>query len=116
MDQMRFDDMLGDVAKYFKRPADIVDDGDLTKQQKCKLLQQWDYDLQLLLTASEENMTGGGTNATAATADTLTELRNALKDLGVERDPDATGPAKVGSPIDKTASGKTPAEKSTAKK
>lgn len=116
MDQMRFDEMLGDVAKHFKQPADIVDAEDLTKQQKCKLLQQWDYDLQLLLTASEENMTGGGTDATATTADTVTQLRNAMKELGVERDPDATGPAKIGSPVDKTANGKTPAEKSTGKK
>lgn len=111
MDQIRFDEMLGDVAKYFKQPSDIVEAEDLTKQQKCKLLQQWDYDLQLLLTASEENMTGGGTDATATTAERVTELRAAMKDLGIERDPDATGPAKIGSPLDKTANGKTPAEK-----
>ena len=111
MDQKRFDEMLGDVAKHFKNPADIVSAEGFTKQQKCKLLQQWDYDLQLLLTASEENMTGSGTNATATNADQVTQIRNAMKELGVERDPDATGPAKIGTPVDKTADGKTPAEK-----
>ncbi|MET1026934.1 MAG: hypothetical protein ABWY00_07190 [Dongiaceae bacterium] len=98
MQKTQFEEMLVDVGKYFKSPDELISSGDLTRPQKLKLLEQWDYDMQLLLTASEENMTGS-TDSTAASAHKVTEIRKALSDLGAEHDPEATGPGKVGASV-----------------
>src|SRR5215813_10417467 len=96
MEARHFEPLLSDVAKYFGRPRDILGDQRLTRQQKLKLLEQWDYDLQLLMTASEENMPSGDSNATGQASDQMTELRQALSELGAPHDPEAAGPSKVG--------------------
>jgi len=99
MEKQQFEEMLADVGKHFSSPDALIAASDLTRPQKLKLLEQWDYDMQLLLTASEENMTGGGTDATATSADQVTQIRNAMKELGAEHDPEATGPGKVGAAV-----------------
>lgn len=99
MDKKSFEDMLTDVAKHFAQPQDLVDDKDLTRPQKLKLLEQWDYDMQLLLTASEENMPAGDGGSSGKVAETVKALRKAMADLGAAHDPDAGGPGKVGGPV-----------------
>lgn len=103
MDNKTYEGMLTDVAKHFKKPHDIVVDDRFTRPQKVKLLEQWDYDMQLLLTASEENMPSGDGGSTGAVAEQVKELRKAMTELGAAHDPDAVGPGKVGgSVVDKT--------------
>ena len=99
MDKKSFDGMQTDVAKHFAKVQDLVDDENLTRPQKVKLLEQWDYDMQLLLTASEENMPNSDSGSSGKVAETIKQLRQALTDLGAAHDPDAAGPGKVGGPV-----------------
>ena len=55
--------LLAAFAIHLRTSADIVRAPDLSHEQKVKLLHQWDYDLQLLLTATEENMPGSENTA-----------------------------------------------------
>jgi hypothetical protein len=90
-----YEEILSDVSAHFATPADLVAAPDISREQKIALLKQWDYDLQLLLTATEENMTGTGANTTA---DQVRRVRAAMAELGVDLDPDATGDGKVHTP------------------
>lgn len=90
-----YEEMLSDVSAHFAKPSDLVAAQDISRDQKIALLKQWDYDLQLLMTATEENMTGTGVNTTA---EQIRRVHRALADLGVDLDPDATGDGKVHTP------------------
>lgn len=99
MEARHFEPLLTDVAKHFAKPGDILGDDRFTRQQKLKLLEQWDYDLQLLLTASEENMPSGDSSASGKVSEQVVELRHVLSELGAPHDPEAVGPAKIGAPV-----------------
>ncbi|HVJ40626.1 MAG TPA: hypothetical protein VM639_03985 [Dongiaceae bacterium] len=96
MEGRHFEPLLTDVAKHFAKPQDILTDERFTRQQKLKLLEQWDYDLQLLMTASEENMPSSDSNASGKVSEQVVELRHVLSELGAPHDPEAVGPGKVG--------------------
>jgi hypothetical protein len=87
-----FDKLCADVSSHFARPADIVRAADFSHEQKVKLLHQWDYDLQLLLTATEENMPGSEN-----TAEKVREVHKALAELGEAPQEQAPQSSKVGS-------------------
>jgi len=91
-DNETYEKMLVDVAAHFAAPADIVDAPGLGRDQKIALLKQWDYDLQLLLTASEENMTG---DSPGDTAEKVRQVHKAMAKLGVKPDLQKAGPGKV---------------------
>jgi hypothetical protein len=93
MQQKQFETAMQDVAKAYGNPAKLLADDDLSRPQKLKLLQQWDYDLGLLLVAAEENMTGPGSSSTA---ERLRSVREAIKILGVDGDPEGEGAASNG--------------------
>jgi len=95
METKQFDAAMQDVAKVYGSPADLLADDDLTRPQKLKLLQQWDYDLGLLLVAAEENMAGPDSGKTS---ERLRAVRDAIKRLGVDADPEetASSPNKMG--------------------
>ncbi|HEX2581342.1 MAG TPA: hypothetical protein VHL08_05130 [Dongiaceae bacterium] len=92
MSEEEFEKKLGDVAKFYRTPTDLIGDAALTREQQVQLLKQWQYDLQLLMTATEENMTGTGTHVTA---ERLKQVQQALKFLGTA--PEKSGPGKVSS-------------------
>lgn len=92
MDQTQYEKMLTDVASHFDSPAAIVAARNLRRNQKIALLKQWDYDLQLLLTASEENMPGAGTGEAA---ETLRQVHRAMATLGVRPDSRKAPPGKL---------------------
>lgn len=97
MDQQDFENALLDVSKAFGSPEDICALPDLTREQKLKLLQQWDYDLQLLLVAAEENMPAQGkANEPGKTAELVQRIHSLVAQMGAEADPEKTGPAKAG--------------------
>ncbi|MEA1650794.1 hypothetical protein UAJ10_17440 [Nitrospirillum sp. BR 11164] len=85
------DTLLGDVSRYFETPHDLVVTDRLDRAEKILLLRHWEHDLQLLMVASEENMT---TDLPPTTAHQLSEVKSALVALGDVSAP--SGPAKVG--------------------
>lgn len=95
MQDKEFDEAMQDVSKAYNSPAALLADDHLTRQQKLKLLQQWDYDLGLLLVAAEENMAGPGSGTTS---ERLRSVRNAIAHLGGDAAPEETGssPNKMG--------------------
>jgi len=46
-------------SSVFSHPEDILCEQSLTREQKIKILRQWEYDARELLVAEEENMGGG---------------------------------------------------------
>jgi hypothetical protein len=89
----RFEEALHDVGKVYDRPSALCDDAALSREQKIRLLKQWEYDLRELQVAAEENMTGPslGTNA-----DLLSEVRVCLGKLGADDDLELAGASKHG--------------------
>jgi len=88
----RFDDALTDVAKVYADPKDILSAGDLSHQQKVKLLRQWEFDLRENLVASEENMTNE-TTPEGHSAEILRGVRKALLSIGADDHKDEGGAA-----------------------
>jgi hypothetical protein len=93
MDQRNFDTICADVSRHFKSPSEIVSSTDFAPEQKAKLLQQWELDLRLLMNASDENMPG---TQPGRTADLLTQVREALHELGAAPSLEQGGPGKLG--------------------
>ena len=58
---INFDKALQDPGLTFKRPTEILQSKDLSREQKIKLLRQWEYDVREIQVAEEENM-GPGRN------------------------------------------------------
>jgi hypothetical protein len=97
MEKQAYEKVLGDVSKHFKTPEDLFRATDLTRQQKLELLKQWDYDLQLLMVASEENMPAPPTGkGSGRTSEIVRQVHDMVQRLGAENDPDKAGPAKAG--------------------
>ena len=44
------------TGRAYRAPADVLAAYDLTAAQKIRLLRQWEYDLRLLMVATDENM------------------------------------------------------------
>jgi hypothetical protein len=93
MEERKFDAVCADVARHFKSPSEIVSSSEFTREQKIKLLTQWELDLRLLMNASDESMTG---MQPGKTADFLTQVRDALHELDAAPSLEQTGPGKLG--------------------
>ncbi len=59
-DRPSIETIIKDPVKYFSSPRDVVADGNLTLEEKRRILDSWALDAQLLSVAEEENM--GGTD------------------------------------------------------
>ncbi|HVO01114.1 MAG TPA: hypothetical protein VMT54_02885 [Candidatus Cybelea sp.] len=96
MQNARFEEKLADVGKTYAHPNDILAAGDLTQQQKVKLLRHWEFDLRENLVASEENMIAEDAPE-GHSAELLRGVRKALIALGAadHRDEKAA-PTKTG--------------------
>jgi hypothetical protein len=97
MNQEQFEKVTLDVSKHFATPDALLAAKDLTREQKLKLLQQWEYDLQLEQVATEENMTGDA--APGDNAERMREVHEAAEKLGAPVDSDKGGGAKTGAAI-----------------
>lgn len=86
---MDVEKQIDDPSLVFKTPGQVLQDNDLSWEQKIKILRQWEYDVRELQVAEEESMTG-------AQPVSLAEVRDALRALGVVGDPDQSGPTKQG--------------------
>ncbi len=88
-----FERALQDTERHFASPNDILDNHEFSREQKIKLLKNWDYTLRLKLVASEESMTGP--EPEGSTSEKLRRVGKALEQLGYSDDqPD--GPSKTG--------------------
>lgn len=56
---MNIDKALQDPSAVFSQPADIIKADDISRDDKVRLLRQWEYDAREQSVAEEENMTGG---------------------------------------------------------
>jgi hypothetical protein len=92
-----FDQALLDVPRHFPSPGAIADSAELEREQKIKLLQQWEQDLRLEMVTAEENMPGQrpGQNRGGA-AERFRNVRAALKSLGIEGADKPAGATKLG--------------------
>lgn len=53
---------LNDPSSVYRFPREVLSDASLSKEQKQKVLHQWEYDARELLVADEENMGGDSGN------------------------------------------------------
>lgn len=63
-------------ASVFKKPADVLKEKALTKEQKIEVLQRWEFDAKEREIAEEENMH-------SSQVDILDDILSALHTLGV---------------------------------
>ncbi len=91
----RFERACANVKAEFDSPAAVVSATDLKREEKIKLLQEWDYDLRLRMVASEENMPAANMGADVRVGDQLQEVSRCLTELGANPSP-ADGAAKTG--------------------
>jgi hypothetical protein len=78
-------------AMVFKTPEEVVDSGDLSREQKIEILRRWEYDVRELQVADEESMT-----APKPEAVTLDIVLKALHAVGAPPDVERTAPTKQG--------------------
>lgn len=77
-----------DPSSAYKNPNEVLQDDDVDKDQKMKILQQWELDARELQVAAEEGMAGGE-------SDMLRQVRAALLTLG-ETGETQCSPSKLG--------------------
>lgn len=71
------DKLMNDPSSLFEKPSDVLDNMELSLEQKIEVLQQWKQDVMLRLVAEEENMPGDPDNS-----DRLKAIEDALIALG----------------------------------
>lgn len=76
-------------ASVFKTPEEVFKAKDISREQKIKILRNWEYDARHLQVAEEENMLG-------PQADVLDQIISALRKLDAELDPEHSPPTKHG--------------------
>jgi hypothetical protein len=86
---IEFEKALLDPGLAFKTPDEILKRNDLSRDQKVKLLRQWEYDVREMQVAEDENMTGPQPVAIGA-------IRDALRALGISPETESTAPTKQG--------------------
>jgi len=83
--------LLTDPTLMFKKPQDVVEKKDLTREQKIEVLRRWEYDARELQVADEEGMSPDVPQQTL-----LDAVLKALRSLGAEADPEHSAPTKQG--------------------
>ena len=54
---------MNDPSSLFEKPSDVLDNMELSREQKIEVLKQWKQDVMLRLVAEEENMPGSPENS-----------------------------------------------------
>ena len=79
-----FDFVMQDPASYYRRPSEILEDPQLSRDERLKLLEEWQMDISLKLTADEEGMTPPHPRDSAKDAVLLEEIAAANETLSQE--------------------------------
>jgi hypothetical protein len=82
---------LTDPSAVFKKPQDVVEKKDLSREQKIEILRRWEYDERELQVADEEGMSPDVPQPTV-----LDAVLNALRSLGAPADVERSEPMKQG--------------------
>ncbi len=86
-----FEKALKDPSAVYHAPAEVLQDENLTDEQRLQILQQWEHDERELDVAQEEGMGGGESSI-------LDDILNAMNELGMPgKAPEA--PTKHGGPV-----------------
>jgi len=80
---------LTNPSSVFRHPADVVDSAELGRDDKTKILKQWELDARLLQVATEEGMSGGEHSL-------FEDVKKAQKRLDVAPLVEDGAPTKVG--------------------
>jgi hypothetical protein len=75
----------------FKQPEEVVQNNDLTRDQKVEILNRWEFDIRQLQVADEESMTAPRPEPVA-----LDAVLKALRALGAPADVEHSAPTKQG--------------------
>ena len=86
---MKPEDRILNPAEFYARPMEVVNDEDLTREQKIEILRKWEYEARELGVAEEENMSGGPPNRLGEVLEALSALGD---DMGDEMEGDRTAP------------------------
>lgn len=81
-----------DPASCYQSPRQVLNDRQLSDEEKIDILKRWAYEERELAVAEEENMT----NANADTRNVLDEILRCLIELGVDSDQNSPPPTKHG--------------------
>jgi hypothetical protein len=76
----------------YSTPDELLKRDDLSRDEKIKILCEWEYDARELLVAADENMPGDY-------ADMLSQIHQALHQLGADCNTENTAPTKHGGGI-----------------
>ena len=79
-------------SAVFKRPEDVIDSNELTREQKIEILKRWEYDARELQVADEESMTAPRPEPVP-----LELILQALRSLGAPANVEHSAPTKQGS-------------------
>ena len=85
-----FDKALVDPGLVFKTPDEVLAENALSREQKIKILEKWEYDARELQVAAEEGMEG------PQPVVTLDTVIRALQALGGRPDTERSAPTKQG--------------------
>jgi hypothetical protein len=75
--ETKLKEILVNPSKAFTHPSQVVTNEDFSRNDKIKILKQWEVDARLLQVASEEGMSGGEPNM-------LSDVKKAQDELGME--------------------------------
>lgn len=76
---MDIEKVVQDPEGYFSSPAEVTTEPALTLEQKIRVLESWEVDVNRLLTSESENMPGDDDNSQNTAR--LQEIKNTLDDL-----------------------------------
>lgn len=71
---------IADPSRMFANPAAVVEAKDLSREDKIKILQNWELDAKRLLESADENMT----DERGRERNQLPDIQKALRALGSE--------------------------------
>ncbi len=76
---------IADPSRVFPNPQAVLAASDLTREEKIKILRNWELDAKRLLESADENMTDDSGNE----RNQLPEIHKALRALDAEPSPSA---------------------------
>jgi hypothetical protein len=82
---------LTNPSAVFKRPQELVENNDLSREQKIDVLRRWEYDARELQVADEEGMAPADPQPVV-----LDGILDALRSLGAPADVEHSAPTKHG--------------------
>ena len=75
---MDYQKALLDPASVFENPEEVLDQGELTKDQQIEILRRWAYDANEVAVAEEEGMDGDGPLILQRVLETLDKLTDGV--------------------------------------